>query len=112
MSSRLLRDEALEKEDRIDEMKNKEQSNRPAPATSTAGPCPTICQNRRPGTGSYPAPSPDPITHKCHATLNILHNVFMPKIGQNELEPANTRPLTIQIFQMPFKGQQMALTFG
>ena len=52
MSSRLPRDEALEKEDRIDEMKigiyikkqKKKKSTRPAPAANTAGPCPTICQ--------------------------------------------------------------------
>ena len=57
----LPRNEALEKENRIDEMKKiKTQPTSPAPAASTAGPCPTICQSsRRPGTGSLPAPSPD-----------------------------------------------------
>ena len=66
MSSRFARDEALEKENRIDEMKKKKkQPTRPAPAASTAGPCPTICKVvvGRPGTGSYPAPLPDPTTH-------------------------------------------------
>ena len=55
------------RQDRQDE-KNKKQPTRPAPAASTTGPCPTICQSSRtPGTGSYPAPSPDPTTHwtKC-----------------------------------------------
>ena len=47
MSSRLPRDGALEKEDRIDEMKKKKKTHRPAPAASTVGPCPTICQNSR-----------------------------------------------------------------
>ena len=50
MSSRLPTDEALEKEDRIDEMKQnnkKKQPIHPAPAASTAGPCPTICQSSR-----------------------------------------------------------------
>ena len=46
MSGRLPTDKALEKEDRIDEMKKKKKKKkpaRPAPAASTAGPCPTIC---------------------------------------------------------------------
>ena len=57
MSSRLPRDEALEKEDRIDEMKKKtktktkkkkkKQPTCHALAASTAGPCPTICQSSR-----------------------------------------------------------------
>ena len=68
MSNHLPRDETLEKEDRIDEMKKKQKNNnnktnkknqktttttkkkqptRPAPAASTAGPCPTICQSSR-----------------------------------------------------------------
>ena len=38
---------ALEKEDRIDEIKKKEQPTRPAPDASTAGPCPIIGQNSR-----------------------------------------------------------------
>ena len=66
MSSRLLRDEALEKEDRKDEMKNKniKQSTRPAPAASTAGPWPTICQSSKtPRHWKLPKPSPDPTTH-------------------------------------------------
>ena len=68
MSSRLRKDEALEKEERTDEMKKnkkkkkqqqqqqkknkkkkkkKKQHTRPAPAASTAVPCPTICQSSR-----------------------------------------------------------------
>ena len=54
MSSRLPRDETVEKEDRIDEMKKKQQQKKkkkqptcPAPAASTAGPCPTIFQSSR-----------------------------------------------------------------
>ena len=51
MSSSLPTDEALEKEDRIEEMKKeqnkKKKPTRPAPAASTAGPCPTICQSSR-----------------------------------------------------------------
>ena len=58
MSSRLPRDEALGKEDRINEIKKKKtgkkkqktkknQPIRPAPAASTAGSCPIICQSSR-----------------------------------------------------------------
>ena len=49
MSRRLQRDEALEKEDRIDEMKKiiKKKPTHPAPAASIAGPCPTICKCSR-----------------------------------------------------------------
>ena len=70
MSSRLQRDEALEKEDRIDEMKTittttKKQPTHTAPAASTAGTCPTICQSSRtPQHWKLPAPSPDPTTHE------------------------------------------------
>ena len=47
MSSRLPTDEALEKEDRIDEMTRKKKPIRPAPAASTAGPCPSVFQSSR-----------------------------------------------------------------
>ena len=48
MSSRLQRDEAIEKEDRIDEIKKKNnQPTHPAPSACTAGPCSTICQSSR-----------------------------------------------------------------
>ena len=43
LSSRLQRNEAFGKEDRIDEVEKK--PTRPAPAASTVGPCPTICQS-------------------------------------------------------------------
>ena len=36
----------------------------------------------------------------------------MPKTKKNEFKPANTPPLTIQIFQMPCKVQQVGLTIG
>ena len=69
MSSRLpiTTDEALEKEDRIDEISKQQQKHTP--------PIPHLLQTQktpaqpyakvvgRTGTGSYPAPSPDPATH-------------------------------------------------
>ena len=65
MSSRLPKDEALEKEDRIDEMTKKKEEKkkptRPAHAAITAGSRPTICiLIGRPGTRGYPVQSPDP----------------------------------------------------
>ena len=68
MSSRLPRDEALEKEDRIDEMKKKKNKKKtkkkkqPIPHLLQVQQAPAIplCQS---STGSYPAPSPDPTTH-------------------------------------------------
>ena len=67
MSSRLQRDGALEKEDRIYEMKKnktkkKKQTTRPAPQQAPALPYAKVVE--RPGTGSYPAPWPDPTTHE------------------------------------------------
>ena len=65
MSSRLPRDEALEKEDRIDEMK-KIKNCLPVPHLLQAQQAPALLFANvvgRPGTGSYVAPSPDPITH-------------------------------------------------
>ena len=65
MSSRLPTDEALEKEDRIDEMKKKKKKNSPpVPHLLQAQQAPAQPYAKvvgRPGTGSYPAPSPDPI---------------------------------------------------
>ena len=68
MSSRLPTNEALEKEDRIDEMKNKQQKNNstPVPHLLKAQQAPALPYAKvvgRPGTGSYPEPSPDPTTH-------------------------------------------------
>ena len=70
MSSRLPTDEALEKEDRIDEMKKKEKkknkkTNPPVPHLLQAQQAPALpCAKvvGRLGTGRYPAPSPDPTT--------------------------------------------------
>ena len=64
MSSRLPRDEALEKEDRIDEMK-KNKNSPPVPHLLQAQQAPALPYAKvvgRPGTGSYPAPSPDQTT--------------------------------------------------
>ena len=71
MSSRLQRDEALEKEDRIDEMKKHLKKNRPpVPHLLQAQQAPALPYAKevvgRPGNGSYPAPSPDPTTHLNH----------------------------------------------
>ena len=67
MSSRLQRDEALEKEDRIDEMIKKYKKNSPPiPHPLHAQQAPVLPHAKvagRPGTGSYQAPSPDPTTH-------------------------------------------------
>ena len=47
---------------------NKKQPTRPAPAANTADPCPPYAKVvGLPGTGSYPAPSPDPTTHDTDA---------------------------------------------
>ena len=98
MSSCLQTDEAVEKEDRIDEMKKttttktnnktkqkkqqKKQPTRPAPAASTAGALPYAKVVGRPGTGSYSAPSPDPTT-LCIAYAN----------NEGSGEPAHPRSL-------------------
>ena len=69
MSSRLPRDEALEKEDRIDKMnkiKKKKPNSPPVTHLLQAQQAPALPYAKavgRPGTGSYPAPSPDPTTH-------------------------------------------------
>ena len=71
MSSLLSRAEALEKEDRIDKMKkkNKKKKSQPIPHLLQAQQAPALPYGKvvgRPGTGSYPAPSPDPTTHEGH----------------------------------------------
>ena len=73
MSSHLPRDEALVKEDRIDEMKknthkktHKKNNRQPVPHLLQTQQAPVLPYAKvvgRPGTGSYPAPSPDPTTH-------------------------------------------------
>ena len=76
MSSHLPRDKALEKEDRIDEMKkqNKKQNKKKKTTKNNNNNSPPIPQAQQapalpyakvvgcPGTGSYPAPYPDPTT--------------------------------------------------
>ena len=67
MSIRLQRDEALEKEDRIDDMKKKKKKNPPIPHQLQAQQAPALPYAKvvgSPGTWGYPAPSPDPTTHK------------------------------------------------
>ena len=67
MSSSLPRDEALEKEDRIDEIKKKKNSP-PVPYLLQAQQAPALPYAKvveRPGTGRYPAPSPNRTTHCC-----------------------------------------------
>ena len=66
MSSRLPTDETLEKEDMIDEFKNKIKHSPPIPHLLQAQQAPALPYAKvvgRPSTGSYPAPSPDPTTH-------------------------------------------------
>ena len=65
MSSRLPTDETLEKEDRIDEIK-KIKHTPPIPQQAPTLPYAKVVG--RLGTGSYPAPSPDPTTHS-HASV-------------------------------------------
>ena len=66
MSSSHPTDEALEKEDRIDEMEKQIKISPPVPPLlqaqqALALPCAKVVG--RPGTGSYPAPLPDPTTY-------------------------------------------------
>ena len=66
MSSRIPTDEALENEDRIDEIKKKIKHSLPVPhllQAQQASALPYANVVGRPGTGSYPAPSPDPTSH-------------------------------------------------
>ena len=67
MSNRLQRDEALEMEDRMDEIKKKIKINSPpVPHLLQAQQAPALPYAKvvgRPRTWSYPAPLPDPITH-------------------------------------------------
>ena len=65
MSSHLPKDEALEKEDRIDKMKKikkKQPTVQHLLQAQQAPAQPYVKVVGRPGTGSYPAPSPDPTT--------------------------------------------------
>ena len=82
MSSSLPTDEALEKEGRIDEMKKKKKKYiyiyiySPLVLyllqTQQALTLPYAKVVGRPGTGSYPAPSPDPTTHNFLCCLSFL----------------------------------------
>ena len=77
MSSSLPTDEALEKEGRIDEMKKKNIYIYSPPVlyllqTQQALTLPYAKVVGRPGTGSYPAPSPDPTTHNFLCCLSFF----------------------------------------
>ena len=75
MSSRLPRDEALEKEDRIDKMK-KIKNSPSIPHLLQAQQAPALLYAKaagRPGTESYPAPSPDPTTHMTESECESLN---------------------------------------
>ena len=66
MSSCLPRDEALEKEDRIDGMEKNKQNSPPIQHVLQAQQTPALPYAKvvgRPSTGSYLAPSPNPTTH-------------------------------------------------
>ena len=66
MSSRLPRDEALETEARIDEMKNTHKNSLLVPHLLQAQQAPALPYAKvvgRPGPGSYPKPSPNPTIH-------------------------------------------------
>ena len=83
MSSRLPTDEALEKEERIDEIKKKKHSP-PIPHLLRAQQAPALPYAKvvgRPGTWSYPAPSPDPTTHRNYfMTKSLRKMVLDPRI--------------------------------
>ena len=85
MPSGIPRDEALEKKDRIDEMKKiKKQPTRPAPAQAQQAPALLYAKVvGRPGTGSYTAPSPDPTTHPTTWTQSLV--ITLPKKGNLQL---------------------------
>ena len=83
MSSHLPTDEALEKEDRIDEISKKKKKNiPPIPHLLQAQQAPALPYAKvvgRPGTGSYPAPSPDPTTHEAQMFFfeNVHDSMFL-----------------------------------
>ena len=75
MSSRLPTDGALEKENRVDEMKKKQYKTNSPPVlhllqAQQAPALPYAKVVGQLGTGSYPAPSPDPTTHDMNCVLN------------------------------------------
>ena len=87
MSSRLPTDEALAKEDRIDEIKKKHSS--PIPHLLQAQQAPTLPYAKVVGllcTESYPAPSPDPTTwwFWCLWQPNTLTQEFAQKTSDFE----------------------------
>ena len=87
MSSRPLRDEALEKEDRIEKTKKKKKKKKTLKNSPTF---PHLLQAQQapalpyakvvgcPGTGSYPAPSPDPTTR--HTQVGELKVIFSTRL--------------------------------
>ena len=82
MSSRLQRDEALENEDRIDEMKKikkKKKNSPPVPHLLQAQQAPVLPYAKvvgRPGTGNYPAPSPDPTLENTFPIGSQTENMY------------------------------------
>ena len=116
MSSRLPRDEALEKENRIDEMK-KIKNSPPVPHLLQAQQAPALPYAKvvgRPGTGSYPAPSPDPTTHALsnknshaqrQAKENRLQSQFHTSIFSNPSLIMNLTMLCCQSKIVRFKGK-------
>ena len=81
MSSHLQRDEALEKEDRIDEMK-KIKNSPPILHLLQAQQATTLPYAKavgRLGAGSYPAPLPDPTTHYKVCTRVGFYEISCPQ---------------------------------
>ena len=85
MSSRLPTDEALEKEDRIDEIKKKKkETSSPIPHLLLAQQAPALPYAKvvgRPGTGSYPAPSPEPTTRRCKVIISHVVELHSSLLG-------------------------------
>ena len=106
MSSHLQRDEALEKEDRIDEMK-KIKNSPPLQHLMQAQQAPALPYAKvvgPPGTGSYPAPSPDPTTHNISWT-KCLYCWYSLESWTNEYPQhafmENQRKLFVNYHQIP-----------
>ena len=80
MSSSLPTDEALEKEDRLEKMKSNKNKTKqkknspPIPHQTLALPYANLVG--RPGTGSYPAPSPDPTIQRCYCVNGPFKDLF------------------------------------
>ena len=99
MSSRLPTDEALEKEDRIDKIKKKiVKHSLPVLHLLQAQQAPSLLYAKvvgRPGTGSYPAPSPD---QTAHTWLGPFEQIFIPPSqGGSTWNLASTIPMVIEV---------------